>query len=132
MIDLRLPKSEAWQKSEDSFQIKCAEFTKKELLRRGYSQKLFFHPPNGGNRSQREGAKLKLMGTQPGVSDIFLMIRLGGYSGFICELKNFEGTLSKDQKEFLPAMAKQGFLCVVINSLEVYKENVTAYLDQKQ
>lgn len=132
MIDLRITKFEAWQASEDSLQIKCAEFTKKELLKRGYSQKLFFHVPNGGNRNAREGAKLKLMGTQPGVSDVFIMVSLGGYSGLIIELKNFKGDLSPDQKEFLPAMHDQGFLCLVINDLETYKENVTTYLDLKQ
>lgn len=130
MIDLRKPSKDAWQKSEDSLQIKCAEFTKKELLRRNLPQ-LFHHCPNGGNRSQREAAKLKLMGVLPGVPDIFIPFRAGEYSGLYVELKDHKGRPSAHQVGFMEDAAKEGFLCVVINCLDVYKETVTEYLNQR-
>lgn len=59
---------------------------------------IWYHPPNGGARSAREGAKLKAMGTQRGVPD-FAFVLPGGRAAFI-ELKASGGRLSKEQKDF--------------------------------
>lgn len=129
MIDLRLPKPEAWQASEESLHKKCMEFTKKSLLKRNYPQ-IAHHCPSGGNRSQREGANFKLLGVIPGVPDIFVPIRKGDYSGLYVELKDAKGKPSQFQIDYMKAVTEQGFLCLLINCLEVYKENLTQYLDQ--
>lgn len=129
--DLRKPAKLAWQESEDSLQIKCAEFTKKALLARNLPQ-LFHHIPNGGNRSKREGAKLKLMGTLSGVPDIFIPFRTPDNSGLYVELKNHKGKPSPAQIDFMEGATQEGFLCVVVNDLETYKEVVTEYLNERQ
>lgn len=131
MINLRKPKGEGWPDSEDSLQIKCAELTKKELLKRGLPQ-MFFHPANGGTRSKREASRFKLMGLQAGVSDIIMLIPAGGFHGFICELKNGKGKLDPRQEVFLTAATEQGYLAIVVDCFEVYKENLLAYLELKK
>lgn len=130
MIDLRKPRSEAWQLSEDSLHIKCMEFTKKELLKRSLPQ-LAHHCPNGGNRNQREAGKLKLMGVLPGVPDIFIPFRSGEFSGLYVELKDHKGRVSDAQIAYMTAATEEGFLCVVVNDLETYKETVTSYLNER-
>lgn len=55
----------------------------------------FFHPANGEARSARTGARLKRMGTRPGVPDLVLIIE--GYV-YGLELKARGGRLSAAQQ----------------------------------
>lgn len=131
MKDLRKPAKQAWQGSEDSLQIKCAEFAKKALFLADEPQ-VFHHSPNGGNRSTREAAKFKLMGTLPGFSDIFLPLKSGEFCGLYIELKKAGGSPSPDQKKFLKAVTAEGYLAVIVNDLDTFKEVFTAYLEQRK
>lgn len=130
--DLRKPAKLAWQKSEDYLQQECAKFAKKAL----YNAKLpqVFHAiPNGGRRTQREAAKLKLTGVLAGVADTFLPLRSGEFSGLYIELKKAGGSIKAEQKNFLNAVAAEGYLAVVVNDLETFQAVFTAYLnDRKQ
>jgi hypothetical protein len=127
-FDLRLPAKKAWQGSEDSLQKECARWLKKELYNRKLPQ-VFYHPPNGGSRHIAEASKLKLMGVNPGVPDVVLPLRAGMFSGLYCELKKAGGAISKDQKIFLQALSEEGYLCLVVNDLDTFIENVTQYLN---
>lgn len=56
------------------------------------------HSPNGGKRSEKEGAKLKRQGTQPGWPDIEIVGPLGRL--FFIEVKRLVGgALSREQIE---------------------------------
>lgn len=131
MHDLRIDRKLAWPGSEDSLHMKCMEFTKKELLKRKLPQ-IAHHAANGGNRSQREAGKFKLLGVLPGVPDIFIPLRTKDHSGLYVELKNAKGKLGPAQIEYMEAVAEQGFLCLVVNDLDTYKQNVIAYLNEHQ
>jgi hypothetical protein len=128
--DLRLPAKQACQTSEESFQIQCAAWLKKELVLRGEPQ-LFYHVPNEGKHKVQYRSKQKLMGVLSGVSDVVLPMKSGEYSGVYCELKTGKGSPSPDQKTFLDNVAKEGYLCVVINTFEKFKEVFSYYLDQR-
>jgi hypothetical protein len=130
MNDLRIPKAEAWQGTEDQLQIKCAEFTKKLLLSLGLPQ-IAHHCASGGRRNPREASKFKLMLVIPGVPDIFIPIRNKNYSGLYIELKNAKGKPSPEQLAYMNAVTEQGFLCVMVNDLETYKRIVTEYLNER-
>ena len=131
MKDLRLPAKKAWQGSEDSLQIKCAEFAKKALYLAGEPQ-VFHHAPNGGNRTRREASKFKMMGVLAGVPDTFLPLRSGEFCGLYIELKKAGGAPSPDQKKFLNSVAKEGYLAIVVNDLTTFKEVFTYYLQQRK
>lgn len=131
MIDLRKPAKLADQRLEDSLQKDCAAFVKKALYLRGLPQ-LFYHPPNGGNRTTREAAKLKLHGVLSGVSDVVIPFKSGEHSGLYIELKTKNGCPSPDQRTFLKGVAEEGYLALVINDLDTFKECVTRFLDNRK
>lgn len=74
---------------------------------------LIHHIPNGGKRSKSEAAGFKAMGVLAGVPDLFLPVPRAGFHGMYVELKALDGTVSKNQKEFLTAVIEQGYFgCV--------------------
>ncbi len=87
---------------EDQLQIKIVYMMKIDFLEEDL---MFCHCPNGGNRSAREGAKLKAMGVLAGISDLLCWwpaLRQGELfmeSGLI-ELKteSITSVLSEEQK----------------------------------
>src|SRR5690554_620263 len=60
-----------------------------------------FAIPNGGHRSKRTAALLKLTGVKRGVPDIFLPLPRNGYHGLWIELKSMSKSAraSKEQQE---------------------------------
>lgn len=130
-IDLRKPSKQAWAKSEDSLQVECAKFAKKELYLAGEPQ-VFHHCPNGGRRTQREAARLKTMGVLPGVPDCFLPLKSEEYVGLYVELKKAGGCPSKEQKAYMNAATKEGYLCLVVNDLATFQKVFSHYLNQRK
>ena len=129
--DLRLPAKQAWQKSEDALQIECAKFAKKALYLAGEPQ-VFHHSPNGGNRTQREASKFKMMGVLAGVPDTFLPLKSDEFCGLYIELKKAGGSPSKEQKQFLTSVAKEGYLAIIVNDIETFKKVFTYYIEQRK
>lgn len=129
--DLRKPAKQAWQGSEDSFQIECAKFAKKALYFAGEPQ-VFHHSPNGGRRSKSEALRFKMMGVLSGVPDTFLPLRSGEFCGLYIELKKAGGSPSPEQKDFLTGVANEGYLAIIINDLETFKEVFSYYLEQRK
>jgi hypothetical protein len=125
--DLRLPAKQAWQDKEQKLQFECARWLKKYLYERGLPQ-LFYHPQNEGMHKPQYRAKMKSQGVLAGVSDVVLPIRNEDFSGVYCELKRAGGTVSPEQKAFLDGVAAQGYLAVLINDLDTFKEVFVAYL----
>lgn len=66
---------------------------------------VWFHPPNGGARSEREGAKFKAQGVKAGVADIVLVYQGRHYE---IELKSATGKQSDSQIAWQAALEKAG------------------------
>lgn len=78
----------------------------------------FFHCPNGGHRSAREGAKLKALGVSPGVPDLIIVsrcewMRRADVPGAVLELKAPGGRTSPEQEQWLADMIANGWVCAV-------------------
>lgn len=68
---------------------------------KGVKNLIFFHVPNGEQRSKRTGARLKAMGVVRGVSDLVLIIPSQPTPRVVfLEIKDAKGRLSVDQKIF--------------------------------
>ena len=71
------------------------------------------HVPNGGSRNKIEAAKLKGLGTKPGVPDLLVFDAPpgGDWVGVAIELKRVKGgRLSDEQREWLDALSERGWL----------------------
>lgn len=129
--DLRKPSKQADQREEHFLQKDCAEWLKKELYLRKEPQ-LFYHVANERKATPAQHNRLKLQGVLSGVSDVVLPLKSEEFSGIYCELKTKTGCPSKEQKDFLNAVAAESYLAVVINDIETFKEVFTYYLEQRK
>lgn len=94
--------------------------------------KLMYHVPNGGSRNKIEAAKLKAQGVKSGVPDICLPVPKNGYNGLYIELKRRKGgTVSKEQREWIVALNKQGYLAEVCKGFDEAVEVIERYLNIK-
>ena len=91
---------------------------------------MLFAIPNGGKRSLRVGAKLKLEGVRAGVPDLMLPVARGGYHGLFIEMKRTEGGgLSKEQKQWKEKLMAQGYQFVMARGAEAAKKAITEYVN---
>lgn len=87
--------------------------------------------PNGGKRSSpREGARLKAEGVKPGVSDLMLPLRRGGFAGLWLELKAPGKKPTPLQAEWLERMARAGYCATWCDDWQKAAVIITDYLDQ--
>ena len=64
----------------------------------GRSDVIWYHPANGGARSKRAGARMKMMGVVPGIPDLAFVLS-DGRAAYI-ELKAAGGRLEAPQRAF--------------------------------
>lgn len=95
---------------EDALQVSIAEY-----LHRCWPSLIWWHTPNGGARSPREGARFRRMGVRAGVPDLVIIGREG--RAIFVELKTDKGRLSDAQGDFLGAAREAGCLCFLARSL---------------
>lgn len=74
---------------------------------------LAYAVPNGGQRHPAVAAKLKKEGVKAGVPDVMLPIARGGFIGLAIEFKHGDGNPTKEQRERINSMQKEGW-CVCI------------------
>ncbi len=85
--------------------------------------------PNGGKRSSpREGARLKAEGVKPGVSDLLLPLRRGGFAGLWLEMKAPGKKPTPDQLRWLARMTRAGYCAVWRDDWESASEMIQAYV----
>jgi hypothetical protein len=84
--------------------------------------------PNGGYRNVKEAASLKRQGVKRGVSDLFLALPAGEFSGLWIEMKSEKGRLTKEQIEWLERMEKVGYATCVAYSAEAAITAIEAYM----
>lgn len=99
--------------SEEYIQIYIISFLRKLSLEDDF---IALHIPNGGYRSKKEGAKLKLMGVIAGAPDILIL--KNGITHFI-ELKKLSGKLSPAQSIFISKANCHGFRTSIIYADDV-------------
>jgi len=81
--------------------------------------KMAFAIPNGGMRSAREGARLKMQGVKSGVPDLFIAISTDEYHGLFIEMKKpivkgeAKARISDSQKEWIDHLLFQGYQAIV-------------------
>lgn len=111
---------------EHNMQVSCVRW-----FRLQYSQYslLLFAVPNGGRRDRTTGAKLKAEGVVAGVADIILLVPSNGYHGLLIELKTATGRQSESQRAFMAEAEKQGYLYVVVRSVDDFVNVIKTYLD---
>lgn len=90
--------------------------------------KWMFHIPNGGKRRVTEAVRLQQMGVKSGVSDVFLPCARGGYHGLWIEMKSQTGRATANQREFLDAMEKAGYMGEVCYGCEEAITLIKKYL----
>ena len=88
--------------------------------------------PNGGKRNVREAARLKAQGVKAGVSDIFLALPRGHFSGLWIELKAPKGKAQANQLEWLDRMGAAGYSAVMCWGWEDAKKTIEEYIKQKK
>jgi VRR-NUC domain len=69
--------------------------------------------PNGGARHPAVAAKLKKEGVKPGVPDVQWPVARGGFIGLAIEFKFDGGNATKEQRERITLMQREGW-CVAI------------------
>ncbi len=104
-------------RSEDTEQMQVISWARWNTAR--YPElALLYHIPNGGSRNKAEAVKLKQMGVLAGVPDLCLPVPKGVYYGLYIEMKYADGRLEKTQREFLRAVARNRYFCVVCYGAE--------------
>lgn len=97
-----------------------------------------FHPPNGGHRDARTGARLKKMGAKAGVPDLCLPIvrPVVWTNGDVIpagalwvELKSLEGRLRDSQRVWRDRLIEHDHCWTLCRSLEGFRTAVIDYID---
>jgi len=96
-----------------------------------------FHPPNGGARTAKEGARMKKMGVKAGVPDLCLPIvrpaiwtsgKEVAAGALWIELKSESGRLRNTQKKWRARLMKHQHCYVVCRTLDAFQAAVTDYI----
>ena len=91
--------------------------------------KLMYHIPNEGKRSKACAGRMAAEGLKAGVPDICLPAPAGKYHGLYIELKAKGGKISPLQKEWLIALAEQGYVTALCYGWQDAMEIITRYLN---
>lgn len=90
---------------------------------------LLYAVPNGGKRGIRTAVRMKAEGVKAGVPDLVLPVARGGYFGLYLELKADE-SLRPIQKQWLAALAAEGYRACMVRGEAAAREELLAYLRQ--
>lgn len=88
----------------------------------------FYHIPNGGMRSAKEGARMKKLGAKRGVLDCCLPVGKRGYNALYIEMKTKIGIVSPDQERWILGLTNCGNLAIVAYSWEEARDILIWYL----
>lgn len=83
--------------------------------------------PNGGARHPAVAGKLKAEGVKPGVPDVSWPVARGGFIGLAIEFKHGDGNPSKEQRERIDRLQREGWCVAVCWSWEAAARLLTGY-----
>ena len=116
-------KTKAPIQSESHLQQQCVKW-----LSFQYSNLVWFHVPNGGQRNVREAVRFKREGVKAGVADIILLQPNKTQHALCIELKTKIGKQSPEQKEFQKAVEQWNYKYSVCRSLDEFMKVVNDYI----
>lgn len=88
-----------------------------------------FAIPNGGKRGKLEAMRLKQEGVRSGVPDLMIPVPCGGFHGLFVEMKKTKGgTVSKEQKDWIAYLVKNGYKAQVCNGYKEARAVIESYL----
>ncbi len=90
-----------------------------------------FAVPNGGERNIIVAQRLKQEGVKSGISDIIFLKPVGKCSGLLVEVKTLEGKQSPTQKDWQEKITRDGYIYIIIRTLEQFQQVINDYLNQK-
>ncbi len=115
------------KQQEHRLQVACLEW-----LRMAYPNVLCYAIPNGGQRTERAGKRLKEEGMTAGIPDLHIPLPRGAYASLYIEMKNGKkGRLSDQQKQLINLLQSYGNKVVVCRTIEDFIKEVTMYLQPK-
>ena len=106
---------------EQALQYECVKWMKRHLAK----EVVFFHVPNGGKRSRREGAIFKAIGVVAGVPDLIILWR--GVQIAI-ELKAGKGSSTEEQKDMQERLKAIGWHVAECRSLQEFQDILSQFL----
>ncbi len=83
--------------------------------------------PNGGQRHPAVAAKLKAEGVKAGMPDVSWPVPRGGFVGLAIEFKHGDGNPTKEQRERIDQLQKQGWCVAVCWSWDAAARLLTGY-----
>lgn len=84
--------------------------------------------PNGGQRHPAVAMKLRSEGVKPGIPDVQIPVARGGFIGFAIEFKFADGNPSKEQRQRINSLQKEGWCVVICWSAEAAIRSTKGYL----
>ena len=114
-------------------ECRCRKFPKVMIGGKEISVLEFLHAvPNGGLRSKKTAADLKLEGVKSGVPDISFPYPTGRHYGLYIEMKRKKGgKLSESQKKWLEYLNEAGYLAVVCKGEEQARDTIIKYIAEE-
>lgn len=114
--------------SEDAHQAALFQFA--ALNKHIYPQlEMLFHCPNGGQRSAKEGARMKKMGVKAGYPDVGMNIARRGYHGLFIEMKKPSGgVVSDEQIKWHRLLTNEGNYVTLANHWQEARDVLIWYL----
>lgn len=112
------------KQQEHRLQVACLEW-----LRMAYPNVLCYAIPNGGQRNEIEGKRLKDEGVTAGIPDLHIPLPRGAYASLYIEMKDGKkGRLSDHQKQLINLLQSYGNKVVVCRTIEEFMREVNGYL----
>lgn len=110
---------------EQDLQIACVNWFR---LQHPQYFRLLHHNTNEGRKTKAQAGIDKRMGLQPGMPDLTLFVARKNYHALHIELKTKTGRQSENQKEMERLMTEQGYLYLVVRSIEEFMKVCNDYL----
>lgn len=118
---------------ESAIQRNVFKWSRQPGVRSHYPElKLLHHIPNGGERTSKQGAILKLEGVKRGVPDLCLPVKKGNYGSLYIELKAESGTASADQEWWIEELNKCGCFAKICFGYKPTIETILWYLSLEE
>ena len=114
---------------EHDIQCRCVKWFRMQYPELAYNLCAI---PNGGRRSQFEGAWMKAEGMTKGAADLILFVPNVSSHALCIEMKTRVGKQRETQKEWQKAVERFGYQYVVCRSFEAFCAIVKTYLKESK